>query len=272
MSVTPPEIPAYGGCPWPMDPACKTDEWEEFAPEVQERALAFASSTLQRLSGYRVGNCPITVRPQPQDGYCGLWSDAGHWVALAIPASVGSSRRRLADRGAVLLPAPIGRVDEVKVDGVVIDPMKYHMEGRRLVWHSSEPNPFPMTQSLDLPDTEPGTFSVTYLNAYPVDSLGAYAVGILAIEFAKACTPGKKCRLPDSVTSIVRQGVSMEIRSGTFPDGTTGIREVDAWIGLWNPGGLKQAAQVYSPDLHRTNRGYRAPSPAPVAPLDGGSF
>lgn len=247
MSITPPE---YGGCPWPMDEACKTEEWDAIPLPLRDRSLALASSTLERLSGYRVSNCPITVRPQQTDGYCGLWS-GNHWRILH-PTLSSIDYAREPQRG-IRLPAPVGPVSQVKVDGNIIDPTKYHVERNLLIWHSEEPNPFPNDQNLDRPDTEMGTFSVTYLNAYPVDSLGAYAVGVLALEFARACGSGKKCRLPDSVTSIVRQGVTMEIRTGTFPDGTTGIREVDAWIGLWNPGNLKRAVQVYSPDRPRTS-------------------
>ena len=71
---------------------------------------------------------------------------------------------------------------------------------------------------MTLADTEPDTFSVTYLNGYPVDGLGAYAAGVLAMEFAKACTGGK-CRLPAGVTSVARQGVSLQIATGAFPAG-----------------------------------------------------
>jgi hypothetical protein len=39
----------------------------------------------------------------------------------------------------------------------------------------------------------------------------------------------------------------MEIQSGVFPHGLTGIREVDAFIGLWNPNGLTAGAKVWSP-------------------------
>ena len=250
-----PGVPGYGGCPWPVDPACETAEWIALTPEVRQRSLRLASSTLERLSGYRVANCPITVRPQPQSGFCGIWTlsgsglfSNGYWAARTVGATRTGAN---AERG-IRLPGPVGRIDQVKVDGIIISPLKYHVERDLLIWHSADPNPFPDSQNLDRLDTEVGTFSVTYLNAYPVDALGAYAVGVLALEFAKACTPGKKCRLPDSVTSIVRQGVSMEIQTGTFPGGVTGIREVDSWIGLWNPGGLKRAVQIYSPDRPRT--------------------
>lgn len=88
------------------------------------------------------------------------------------------------------------------------------------------------------PGTE-GAFAVTYLNSYPVDGMGAYAAGVLAMEFAKACT-GRKCSLPPGTTNVTRQGVSIEVVTGSFPGGVTGIREVDAYIALWRPEGSPQ--------------------------------
>jgi hypothetical protein len=50
---------------------------------------------------------------------------------------------------------------------------------------------------------------------------------------------------------VARQGVAYDIVSGSFPGGFTGIREVDAFIGLWNPRGLVSDSRVWSPDLSR---------------------
>ena len=255
MSVTP--LPGFGGCHWPLDPACLTDQWDALAPDVQERASALASSTLRRLTAYRVGGCPITVRPLLQTNSCFIPSDPysgyafgsltpgmnaqGRWVNAASPRPCE-----------VYLPSPVGRVDEVKVDGTVLDPTTYEVQnGNLLVWTATGECPWPPTQDVSRPDSEAGTFSVTYMNSYPVDSLGAYAAGVLAMEFAKACT-GTKCRLPAGVTTIVRQGITMEVTPGAFPDGYTGIREVDAFIALWNPRAARQATSVWTPDGHRT--------------------
>jgi hypothetical protein len=41
----------------------------------------------------------------------------------------------------------------------------------------------------------------------------------------------------------------MEIAGGAFPDGFTGIREVDAYIALYNPKAIRQRATVWSPDI-----------------------
>lgn len=250
------EVPEYGGCLWPVDPACLTDQWESYSPEVRNRALALASSTLRRLTGNRVGHCPITVRPcgtvsracsmiNSMAGYSLLWTPM-NWAGTWTNCGCGDECTVLHQ---VELPTPVGRVDQVKVDGVVVPPTDYRVDNGRYLVNLSD-TPWPSNQDLASSDSELGTFSVTYLNAYPVDSTGAYAVGVLALEFAKACS-GNKCRLPVGVTNISRQGVTMEIATGAFPGGMTGIREVDTYIALWNPDGLRRQATVWSPDQNR---------------------
>src|SRR4249919_3266179 len=64
----------YDVCPWPVDAGCFDDEWlTDFDDAVQTRAVALASSTLQRLTGYRVSNCTTLLRPC-SGGSCGPWS------------------------------------------------------------------------------------------------------------------------------------------------------------------------------------------------------
>lgn len=248
-------VPEYAGCPWPMDPACQTAEWEAFDPEVQDRALALASSSLNRLTGYRVSNCPVKVRPTSANSGCCFVPFEVTDLSLFNPG-VNIEGRWVNNCGCsttscqITLPRPVGKVLEVKVDGAVLDRSDYFVSGHEIAWRGVGACPWPTRQDVMVPDTEPGTLSVTYLNAAPVDSMGAYAVGLLAIEFARACSGGK-CSLPKGVTAIVRAGVTMEINPGMFPDGFTGIREVDAYIGLWNPTGskMRQGSKVWSPDV-----------------------
>jgi hypothetical protein len=253
MTVT----PVQAGCPWPVDPACLGDQWDSLDDEVKDRATMLASETLRRLTGYRVGGCPVTVRPckascastAAMPFYTGgpLFphiTAGGFWVN-SCNCTHDCSCAELCE---VTLPAPVGVVYAVKVDGIELDPLDYRVDGNRLVWTGISDCPWPICQNLALPDTEPGTFSVTYLNAWPVDTLGAYACGVLAYEYAQACS-GNKCRLPNNVTSLSRQGVSMEIATGAFPGGFTGIREVDAFIAIWNPNAVREQTRVWSPDI-----------------------
>lgn len=257
------------GCDWPIDTACFDESWANLDSDIQARSITLASNTLRRLTGYRVGGCPITVRPCKRSGcfpgmaswaygymadayghFAGYWphiNEAGFWVN-SCGCGGDCSDTVLCE---IALPEPVGAVTQVKVNGSVVNPTFYRVDRNRLVWVDSSTCAWPAVQDMGKPDTAADTFSVTYLNSYPVDSLGAYAAGVLAMEFAKACTGGK-CRLPTGVTTVARQGVSYDITKGSFPDGFTGIREVDGYIALWNPQGRRQATTVWSPDLRRT--------------------
>lgn len=151
----------------------------------------------------------------------------------------------------VTLPPPVGTIEAVTVDGSDLDPGDYEIQnGNILVYVGNGDCPFPRTQDLSLPTTSPGTFAVTYLNAYPVDSLGAHAAGMLAMEFAKACGMTGKCKLPNTVREVVRNGVSFTIQPGLFPDGYTGIEVVDGYIGLWrSENSPLEPIRVWSPDV-----------------------
>lgn len=249
-------------CEWPIDPGCSPEEWAGYPPEVQARSSGLATATLRRLSGYRVGGCPITVRPCVKSCWQDLtyvwarWGNFGphqtadgSWVN-SCGCNTDCSCEQLCE---VVLAAPVGPVSSVKVDGVDVPTTDYRIDGNRLVWIGDYDCPWPVCQDMTAADTEVGTFSVTYLNAHAPDTLAAYAAGVLAVEFAKACT-GSKCRLPSTVTAVTRQGVSFDLAAGSFAGGMTGIREVDAWISLWRPeGSPTRAATVWYPGI-RTPR------------------
>lgn len=232
-------IPEYAGCPWPVDPACFADDWAVMEDSVKERSIALASSTLHRLTGYRVTNCPITIRPNASSGGCFIPFEGnssafrpgmdmtGRWVNNCGPTCSNP-------RTQIRLPRPVGEIVNVKVDGETLYPTDTAVvDGNLLVYRGTGAG-FPASQDITLPSNAIGTMEVTYYNGYRPDSLAAYAAAMLAMEYARACT-GKGCKLPTGVTSIVRQGVAMEISSAAFPNGMTGIREVDTFIALWNP-------------------------------------
>lgn len=247
-------------CDWPIDEACLSG-WDELDDDVKDRSVAFASATLRRLTGYRVGGCAVTVRPCKR-GCADLLLTPSYYDMLAFGAGA-SFWPHIDSRGLwvnscgcyhdcscdvlceIQLPGPVGRVDKVWLNGSTVT--TYRVDGDRLLWTGPGDCPWPTCQDMTADNNGPGAFAITYLNAYPVDALGAYAAGVMANEFAKACS-GAKCRLPANVTAITRQGISMEVAAGSFPGGMTGIREVDTYIGLWNPDGMRQASRVWTPD------------------------
>lgn len=250
MSVT---IPEADGCPWPIDAACLSDDWEtNYDEATKTRSIALASATLRRLTAFRVGGCPITVRPVTEQGCVqyglGRWGmDAGFVPYQGIDgqwrnAWCGYSGGHAYGKSVRLTP-PVYDVT-VTVDGDdLTEGTDFWISGDRVIRLGIAT--WPMTQNLDLPDTEPGTFSITYTNSYPVDGMGAYAAGKLAMQYAKACKTGK-CDLPSTVTQLVRQGATYNLPAGAFPNGETGIREVDAYIALWNPAHRKQGPRVWA--------------------------
>lgn len=253
-------------CVWEPDPACLTDAWAALDPEEQERSLILATSSLQMLTYYRVGTCPVTIRPCPSEPRCGCgWNPHtrdGQWYN-DCPCET-----RCAPLSEIDLPGPVGYIDELRVDGVALDLSTGDWrldDGHLLVWQGAGTSPIPETQNLNRPDTEPGTWSITYSQSYPVLADGRLAVALLAMEFAKACAPKGKCSLPRGVTSVVRNGVSFSVEAGLFPNGLTGIDIVDQYILKWAPAGSPtRPATVFDP---RQLKGNRAPRRTNSIPL-----
>lgn len=249
-------IPDLPDVCWPVN----TDHCEDFEnhpQDVQDLAVALAGETLRMLTGYSVGGCPVLLRPCSigcVDGSANWYYSGGSFyphidVLGRWVNACGCQHNTCACTAlpTVHLSGGIGAVTEVKVDGVVLNPISYRLDnGAALVRLDGEA--WPVCQDMALADTEVGTFSVSVVRGAAVDGLGAYAAGVLACEFAKALT-GCKCRLPSTATAVTRQGISYEIPPGAFPDGKTGIREVDAYVQRYNPHGLTRPSAVYSPDI-----------------------
>lgn len=255
-------------CVWEVDPGCLGDDWDSLDPAVQDRSLMLASSSLQMLTYYRVGTCPITIRPCTGSKPCGCdwrpfladgqWRNGCPCMSTCSPLSE------------IDLPGPVGYIESLRIDGeeVDIENGDWRLDnGHLLVWQGEGTSPVPGYQNLNLLDTEPGTWSITYSQSYPVLQDGRLAVGLLAMEFAKACKPKGKCALPRGVTNVVRNGVSFTVEAGLFPGGLTGIEIVDQFILKWAPPGSPvRPAVVFDPRRRTTAR--RTSS----VPTRGGSF
>lgn len=220
-----------------------------YSADTKARAIALAGQSMRLLTGFRVGGCPVTVRPCRRDcntrtwrtypvrGYMGStpWFPVqlgGAWLNIGCGCSTSCSCSRVFE---IRLSSAASAVSEVKVDGVVLDASSYRLDpGGRLV--RTDGIDWPLCQDLNAPDTEAGTWSVTYTPGAAVDGLGAAAAGLLASQYARALNGGD-CELPDTVTQVVRLGVTMTLAPGSFPGGRTGIRIVDDYLTFYNPYG-----------------------------------
>ena len=207
-------------CTWEPDLSVLPDNWQTddaFTDEQRERALMLATSSLLTLTLNRVGTCPITYRPT-HDSRCGCgWNPHirdGVW-RNACPSGKPSE---------IDLPGPVGYVESMKIDGAEVDLWGGDWrldDGHLLVWQGAGESPIPTDQDLSKPDTEPGTYSITYSRSHALEPDGNIAVALLAQEFLSAMKPKGKCSLPKGVREITRMGVSMTIEAGLFPRGRT---------------------------------------------------
>lgn len=255
-----------GPCEWPLDTTCVAG-WDTYTPEQQARATTLAVFVLDALTGHQFAQCPVTVRPCGQT--CGMPNSYMTWPVDSPAASspslwmtpylLNGVWRNCGCGGGcdcspvckVQLNAPVAAVTEVKIDGLVLDPSAYRLVGPWLA-RTDGGECWPSCQDPSVPDTETGTFSVTYSPGRPLPAAGRIAAGVLAGEFVRACAGGS-CVLPPQITSLTRQGVDVEFISPTdaLTNGRTGIREVDLFIESVNPAALRQRSRVGSPDIRR---------------------
>lgn len=238
-------------CTWTPDPLGLPSNWETDAyltEDHRERALMLATSSLLTLTYNRVGTCPITIRPTSARHGCG-WNPQirdGQWYN-ADPAT--------GTRSEYEIPGPVGYIEEVKIDGVPVDLDNgdWRLDnGYILVWQGDGESPLPLDQDLSKPDTEPGTWSITYSRSHAVAQDGRLAVAMLAVQFLEAMKPKGRCSLPKGVRDVTRQGVSFTIEAGLFPGGLTGIEIVDQFILKWAPAeSPTRTAVVFDPSVMR---------------------
>ncbi len=164
---------------------------------------------------------------------------------------------------------PVTTVTEVKINGAIVDPATYQLERSRYLVRMRDPaDPttalrWPGCQNMTLPDTEEGTFSVTYNFGQNPPRIGMDAAAQLACEIYKQCA-GLPCQLPAGTSKITRQGVQIEKEpflgfawaegrmAGQTRGWRSGLGYVDAFLNAFNPGGLKRRPVFWSPSqTHR---------------------
>lgn len=209
-------------------------------------ALLVASSILYNMTLMQwPGPCQSIVRPcsryESSDTMrrAGVQLEAGSWRCSCrgqSPYQPGCYYLSQIELG----QSPIATVDEVLIDGEVIDPARYRVDDFR--WLVFMPDPtgvdehqgWPCCQRMDLETTEVGTFEVTVTVGTVPDRGGVRAAGHLACELAKLWTPtlAGSCQLNGRVTSMTRQQVSMTVSdpSGLLTDGLIGLVDVDMWV------------------------------------------
>lgn len=224
-----------------------------------------ASDLLYEMSGRQFpGECSQTIRPCARrrwrhqvDAAPPGWSTGWGWCGC------GGSSCDCGGLYSIELGAyPIVSVDRVMVDGVELDPSRYRVDDWRTLVRLQDAdgsNPgWPRVQQLDLPDTAADTWSVEFTWGRMPPPAGVTAAAVLACELALACDPENqsKCRLPKTVTSVTREGITMVLSPSDFLDanGKTGLYEVDMFLRAYNPQRARSRAKVWWPGSEHHRR------------------
>jgi hypothetical protein len=250
-------------CSWNVDVSC-CDEWATYNDTIQQAASEYGALTVWAATGRRFGLCERTVRPcgrvcSNMQGNLGYYWSEGTWypyIFNGIWRNCWCGENGMAGCCTcepfcqTWLPGPVYSipVTGVSQDGAVVPVDSWRVDnGEWLVRTDGEC--WPQCQNYDV-DSGDNTFFVTYLQGIPVPSVLLRAAGELACEWARACT-GAACRLPQRVTSISRQGVTISLAdvNQLLENGLTGIVTVDQVIRSFNPYRLASKMRVSSPDL-----------------------
>lgn len=265
----PPVFPTEEGpCNWPVEVAC-APEWDAYDPAVRDVSTAWATYILWALTGRQYGPCSLTLRPcGPRcggpAGYLTFPVNSGSTTSAGMPWMIpwidnGVWRNCGCNGGCtcsatceVALPGPVAFVNEVTVDGVVVDPSAYRLDvvkGIPLLVRT-DGGCWPDCQDMDADVTDVGSFAITYQRGVFVPRTGQIAAGLLAAEFAKSCV-GQDCALPQQLASLSRNGVEVQVvdPATLLDNGLTGVRLVDLWIRSVNPHQRMQRSRVLSSDI-----------------------
>lgn len=248
------------GCTLALDPE------ESGFSETDLYAVEMATFVLWALSGRQFGCCELSFRPCRRDCRSGL--EGGPWGArlvdgawINLPCKSCSGACACSEVCEVRIPnAPVCSIEEVVLDGVVIDESLYRLEDDSWLVLLPEAGCFPSCQDMSVPLGEPGTSGVRYTWGTPVPTAGRRAAGALACEIVKACR-GTACALPKRTATYSLMGTPVPMLDPMefFDKGRTGIYEVDLFLSAVNPLGRMAGARVMSPDSEPRSRDMRLP-------------
>jgi len=253
-----------------------------------DSAAIEASMALYEFSGRQFGGlCDSGPRRPCQQSGAGCWSNIGPpvgswwywtWGTSGSAPGIGWAWRN--ESGALcgcsplssvkLAGYPVREIIEVKIGGTVLDPLdengnpNYELRDWRELVRMDDPvtgykRLWPSCQNLALDDTQPGTFSVTYRWGVSPPELGRRAAAQLACQLLLACpgVGGADCQIPEGVTRIERQGLTVDrqLLAGFLdPTKPTGLVALDLFIAAYGGTPRKRAGAVFSPDVQQYAR------------------
>lgn len=171
-------------CLFPTEAAYDAARADVATSAQMDVAEAFAWSLLASLTGYRIGTCPLTIRPcaarcAPPNTWLiapvsrsslsalspvrigmfnpyisgGVWYNACGCGQRASDCSCGPVPT-------VVLPGPVGKIEEILIDGVVLDPTAYRVDNGTLLVRT-DGGDWPLCQDMAKPTVDYDPITVT---------------------------------------------------------------------------------------------------------------
>ncbi|QDH93270.1 head-to-tail adaptor [Microbacterium phage Cressida] len=253
-------------CGWPVvysDCGGVCDVFDRWPEEEREAARAlFEAQAIDLLWNWTdrlYGVCPTTIRPcrddcGGNDGSATFWGrgprfdpsfprqgrggmSTGGWTPVLIGGAwknvgcgcLSACQCTIDGAHALSLPGPIVSVTQVRIDGEVVPASAYRVDHKRLLVRI-DGGTWPACQDLLAEPTEEGTFEIIYERGLPVPVGGMVAAGRLACELAMDSCGDDNCALPERLTSITRQGMTIGIALTGEKWHDTGIWSIDNWV------------------------------------------
>ena len=238
--------------PYTPNHAIGSGSWDEYDPAIQVMADAYAWSALRYLTGQRVGNDPVLLRPCTARCWSETWTPTirdGEWYNRACGHSPDDCS--CASLAKIIMPGEVAEILGVWEDGnVLVEGTDYQaLNGNRELVRMGGSD-WLSCQDFTAEYFDVGALAVHYVPGVHPGDMGLLAAGVLANEFALAIQ-GKKCMLPAAITSLSRNGISLDYQEGYFPNNVTGLMVVDTYVHSLNPTGLRQPSLVWSPDVRQ---------------------
>jgi hypothetical protein len=253
-------------CGWEVDTSC-CPTWADYSDELQQSASEYGALVLWAATGRRFGLCERTIRPcgrtagMTQQSYGSWWSEGtwmpyilnGAWRNCACGSGFGCCSCEPSCQ--VWLPGPVYSIPAtgITVGAEIVPVDSWRIDDGQWVVRT-DGDCWPQCQDYNT-DSGDRFFEITYFQGLPVPSVLLTAAGELACEWAKNCT-GAPCRLPQRVTSISRQGVSVSLVDvdRLLANGLTGVTTVDQIIRTYNPYGIPSRMKIASLDWPPASR------------------
>jgi hypothetical protein len=203
------ETPCGLWCAWDDVTRCRTD-LETVDEADQDWAIAIASAQLFKRTRRRYpGLCERTVAVCQECSCLLRWCrcDPAHRVRL--------------------YPAPVISVDQVTIDGVILDPSAYTLREREWLVRI-DGDAWPLGSPL-----EDAAFQVAFTWGRLPPADGVLAAATLAAEYAAGCTEDLVCRLPKRLRELTKEGgryVLSNEDTAALLTGITGLPEVDNFV------------------------------------------